>query len=128
MRFRSSYWLLLIAVLFAASLGSAQTRVYVSNERSGDVSVIDTATNTVTATVTDVDASQGRVTGEARVRFSAGKFEIAGVRSPFSLMRTSLVRYGESNAYLTPAEAEGVGKTLALPGRLWTLAGKEPSS
>ncbi|HYK41958.1 MAG TPA: argininosuccinate synthase [Thermoanaerobaculia bacterium] len=72
-------------------------------------------------------ATQGRVTGEARVRFSAGKFEIAGVRSPFSLMRTSLVRYGESNAYLTPAEAEGVGKTLALPGRLWTLAGKESS-
>ena len=72
-------------------------------------------------------ASQARVTGEARVRFSAGRFEIAGVRSPYSLMRTSLVRYGESNAYLTPAEAEGVGKTLALPGRLWTLAGKESS-
>lgn len=70
-------------------------------------------------------ASQARVSGEARIRFSAGRFEIAGVRSPFSLMRTSLVRYGESNAYLTPAEAEGVGKTLALPGRLWTLAGKE---
>jgi argininosuccinate synthase len=72
-------------------------------------------------------ASQSRVSGEARVRFSAGKFEVAGVRSPFSLMRTSLVRYGESNTYLTPAEAEGVGKTLALPGRLWTLAGKESS-
>ena len=70
-------------------------------------------------------ASQSRVSGDARIRFSAGRFEIAGVRSPFSLMRTSLVRYGESNAYLTPAEAEGVGKTLALPGRLWTLAGKE---
>jgi argininosuccinate synthase len=70
-------------------------------------------------------ASQARVSGEARIRFSAGRFEIAGVRSPFSLMRTALVRYGESNAYLTPAEAEGVGKTLALPGRLWTLAGKE---
>ena len=70
-------------------------------------------------------ASQTRVSGEARIRFSAGRFEIAGVRSAFSLMRTSLVRYGESNAYLTPAEAEGVGKTLALPGRLWTLAGKE---
>jgi len=72
-------------------------------------------------------ATQGRVTGDARVRFSAGRFEIAGVRSPFSLMRTSLVRYGESNSYLTPAEAEGVGKTLALPGRLWMLAGKESS-
>jgi argininosuccinate synthase len=72
-------------------------------------------------------ASQDRVSGDARVRFSAGRFDVAGVRSRFSLMRTSLVRYGESNAYLTPAEAEGVGKTLALPGRLWTLAGKESS-
>ena len=49
------------------------------------------------------------------------------MRSPFSLMRSGIVRYGESNAYLTPAQAQGVGKTLALPGRLWTLAGKEPS-
>jgi hypothetical protein len=40
-------------------------------------------------------------------------------------MRPSLVRYGESNSYLSPAEAQGVGKTLALPGRLWALAGKE---
>ncbi len=70
-------------------------------------------------------ASQDRVTGEARLRFTPGKFEVAGVRSAFSLMRPELVRYGESNAYLSPSEAQGVGKTLALPGRLWALAGKE---
>jgi argininosuccinate synthase len=75
-----------------------------------------------------LEGSQERVTGEARVRFSAGKFEVAGVRSPFSLLRSGIVKYGESNSYLTPSEAQGVGKTLALPGRLWTLAGKEPSS
>ncbi len=71
--------------------------------------------------------SQSRVTGEARLRFTPGRFEVAGVRSAFSLMRPSLVRYGESNSYLSPAEAQGVGKTLALPGRLWALAGKETS-
>ena len=71
--------------------------------------------------------SQSRVTGEARLRFTPGRFEVAGVRSAFSLMRPSLVRYGESNSYLSPAEAQGVGKTLALPGRLWALAGKESS-
>ena len=70
-------------------------------------------------------ASQSRVTGEARLRFTPGRFEVSGVRSAFSLMRPSLVRYGESNSYLSPAEAQGVGKTLALPGRLWALAGKE---
>jgi argininosuccinate synthase len=75
-----------------------------------------------------LEGSQERVTGEARVRFSAGKFEVAGVRSPFSLLRSGIVKYGESTSYLTPSEAQGVGKTLALPGRLWTLAGKEPSS
>jgi argininosuccinate synthase len=72
-------------------------------------------------------ASQSRVTGEARLRFTPGRFEVSGVRSAFSLMRPSLVRYGESNSYLSPAEAQGVGKTLALPGRLWALAGKETS-
>jgi argininosuccinate synthase len=72
--------------------------------------------------------SQERVEGEARVRFSAGRLEIVGVRSRFSLLRSGIVRYGESNSYLTPSEAQGVGKTLALPGRLAALAGKEPSS
>ncbi len=74
-------------------------------------------------------ATQARVTGEAKLRFSPGRFEVVGVRSPHSLLRSSLVRYGESNAYLSPPEAKGVGKTLALPGRLWKLAGataKEP--
>ena len=56
------------------------------------------------------------------MRFSPGRFEVAGVRSPHSLLRTSVVRYGESNAYISPAEAKGIGKTLALPGSLWMLA------
>jgi argininosuccinate synthase len=69
--------------------------------------------------------TQDRVTGEVRLSFSPGRFEVAGVRSPHSLLRSSVVRYGEANTYLSPAEAKGVGKTLALPGRLWTLAGKK---
>jgi argininosuccinate synthase len=67
-------------------------------------------------------ATQGPVTGEAKLRFSPGRFEVIGVRSPRSLLRSSVVRYGESNTYLTPAEARGVGKTLALPGLLGALA------
>jgi argininosuccinate synthase len=72
-----------------------------------------------------LNATQSRVTGEAKLRFSPGRFEVIGVRSRHSLLRPSVVRYGESNAYLSAAEAKGIGKTLALPGRLWTLAGKE---
>jgi len=67
-------------------------------------------------------AGQARVTGQARVRFSAGRFDVIGVRSPHSLMRSSVVRYGEANAYLSPEESRGVGKTLALPGMLASLA------
>lgn len=67
-------------------------------------------------------ATQANVTGEAKLRFSAGRFEVIGVRSPRSLLRSSIVRYGESNSYLTPEEARGVGKTLALPGLLSVLA------
>lgn len=67
-------------------------------------------------------SSQERVTGEARVRFIAGAFSVVGVRSPRSLMRSSIVRYGESNAFLSPDESRGVGKTLALPGMLARLA------
>ena len=70
-------------------------------------------------------ATQSRVTGEAKLRFSPGRFEVIGVRSPHSLLRPSVVRYGESNAYLSAAEAKGIGKTLALPGRLWTLAAQK---
>ncbi|HJW15443.1 MAG TPA: argininosuccinate synthase [Thermoanaerobaculia bacterium] len=69
-------------------------------------------------------ATQSRVTGEARLRFAPGRFDVIGVRSRYSLLRSSVVRYGEANAYLSPEEARGVGKTLALPGRLWTLAGQ----
>jgi argininosuccinate synthase len=66
--------------------------------------------------------SQARVTGEVKIRFTAGKFEVVGARSPHSLMRPSIVRYGEANAYLSPEESRGVGKTLALPGLLASLA------
>jgi len=67
-------------------------------------------------------ATQARVSGQARVRFAAGRFDVVGVRSPHSLMRSSVVRYGEANAYLSPEESRGVGKTLALPGMLASLA------
>jgi argininosuccinate synthase len=72
-------------------------------------------------------ATQSRVTGEAKLRFAPGHFEVAGIRSPNSLLRSTVVRYGEANTYLSAVEARGIGKTLALPGRLWTLAGgREP--
>jgi argininosuccinate synthase len=74
---------------------------------------------------TYLSATQTRVMGEARLVFNAGTFAVAGVRSPHSLMRSAAVRYGESNAYLTAAEARGVGKTLALPG---ILAGRRKNN
>ena len=46
-------------------------------------------------------ATQERVSGEVRLRFSPGAIQVVGVRSPHSLMRSAVVRYGESNAYLS---------------------------
>src|SRR5262249_27557795 len=69
-----------------------------------------------------LNASQEPVAGEAKVQSSAGALRVVGVRSRRSLLRPSVVRYGESNQYLSAAEAKGVGKTLALPGLLAALA------
>jgi YVTN family beta-propeller protein len=38
-------------LLALASVASAQPRVYITNERSGDVSIIDTLTHRVTSTI-----------------------------------------------------------------------------
>ena len=47
-------WLLTTGAFVSCSLDSVQTlaqNAYITNDRSGNVSVIDTATNTVTATI-----------------------------------------------------------------------------
>ncbi len=69
MPIRTAVALLLVA---AASAAHAQPRVYVTNEKSGDVSVIDTITNTVTSTIEVGKRPRGvRIRGDGKVVFVA---------------------------------------------------------
>jgi YVTN family beta-propeller protein len=60
------------ALLIAATVASAQPRVYVTNERSGDISVIDAVTNSVTETIPVGKRPRGiRIRGDGKVLYVA---------------------------------------------------------
>jgi argininosuccinate synthase len=65
-----------------------------------------------------IASSQRHVTGEARVHLAAGGFQTTGVRSPHSLMDTSVARYGESHALWSGEEARAFAKIAAIPSLL----------
>jgi argininosuccinate synthase len=69
-------------------------------------------------------SSQQRVTGEVHVLLRPGMAFVAGVSSPYSLMKASKGAYGESAGEWTAAEAHGFSKMLALPGIFYTRAGR----
>ncbi|MBI4567725.1 MAG: argininosuccinate synthase, partial [Planctomycetes bacterium] len=60
-----------------------------------------------------IGSSQHRVTGEARGRLRRGEFEVLGVRSPYTLMRPEVARYGEGAAAWTGRDAAGFTKIYA---------------
>lgn len=61
-----------------------------------------------------ISSSQETVTGEARVRLRPGRFDVTGVKSPYSLMSRGAA-YGETSALWTGVEAAGFSKLHALP-------------
>ena len=70
-----------------------------------------------------IDSSQQRVSGETRLRLSAGRFQVTGTRSPFSMMDPSVATYGEENRLWTGAEAAGFARVAAIPSLLAVRAG-----
>lgn len=70
-----------------------------------------------------IDSSQDRVTGEVRIKFSPGRFEVTGVAGPHSMVRRESGLYGEEARLWRPEDAEGFGRILGIPGRLWRQAG-----
>jgi len=70
-----------------------------------------------------IEHSQDRVSGEVRLRFAPGRFEVTGVRSPFSMMSREAGLYGEEAQLWTGADAAGFGKILGIQARLWRQAG-----
>ena len=61
-----------------------------------------------------IASSQETVTGEARLRLRAGRFDVTGVKSPFSMV-AGAATYGETTRLWTGPEAAGFAKLHALP-------------
>ena len=72
-----------------------------------------------------VTSSQGRVTGDTRVRLAPGRFQVVGTRSPHSMMDTSIATYGEENLLWTGAEARAFARVSAVPSLLAARAAGE---
>ena len=68
-------------------------------------------------------SSQQRVTGETRVRLSAGRTQVTGARSPFSMMDRAVATYGEENRLWTGEEARDFSRIVAIPSLLAQRAG-----
>lgn len=69
-----------------------------------------------------LESSQACVTGEARLLLEPGKATVLGVRSPFSLLNSSVATYGEQNALWDGRDAEGFSKIYAVQQILARLA------
>jgi len=63
-------------------------------------------------------SSQGRVSGDTRVRLAAGRFQVVGTRSPFSMMDKNVATYGEENRLWTGEEARAFSQVSAVPEML----------
>ncbi len=68
-----------------------------------------------------IDSTQHRVTGDIRVRMSAGSIRVIGRRSPFSLYDAGLATYTDEDTFDHRA-AEGFLKLYGLPYRTWGAA------
>jgi len=65
-----------------------------------------------------IASSQGRVTGETRIRLAPARFEVVGARSPYSLMDPAVATYGEENHLWTGDEARAFARIAAIPSLL----------
>lgn len=78
-------------------------------------------------TLRDIEAmitsSQGRVTGDTRVRLAPGYFQVVGTRSPHSMMDPAVATYGEENRLWTGDEARAFARVAAVPSLLAARAG-----
>ena len=63
-------------------------------------------------------ASQSRVSGDVRVRFSAGACLVTGRRSPHSLYDTELATYDDGDTF-AHEDAAGFVRLWGLPAKIW---------
>jgi len=70
-----------------------------------------------------ITSSQGRVSGETRMRIAPGRFQVVGTRSPYSMMDPAVATYGEENILWTGDEARAFARVSAIPSLLAARAG-----
>lgn len=70
-----------------------------------------------------VASSQGRVSGETRVRLAPGRLQVVGTRSPHSMMDPAVATYGEENRLWSGDEARAFARIGAIPSLLAARAG-----
>ncbi|MEX0832632.1 MAG: argininosuccinate synthase [Actinomycetota bacterium] len=66
-----------------------------------------------------VDDTQSNVTGEVRLKFSAGACDVAGRRSDLALYDESLATYGSQDQF-DQRQAEGFVRLWGLPVKVWS--------
>jgi argininosuccinate synthase len=72
-----------------------------------------------------IDSSQDRVSGEVRVRLERERFQVTGVRSPFSMMGAEKGVYGEMPKLWTGDDVKGFSTIAGIPARLYRGAGRK---
>jgi argininosuccinate synthase len=70
-----------------------------------------------------ITSAQTRVVGDTRVLLAPGRFQVTGVRSPFSLMDPAVATYGEEPRLWTGDEARAFARVAAIPALLAARAG-----
>jgi argininosuccinate synthase len=65
-----------------------------------------------------ITSSQARVAGDTRILLAPGRFQVTGVRSPFSLMDPAVATYGEEPRLWTGDEARAFARVAAIPSLL----------
>lgn len=65
-----------------------------------------------------ITSSQTRVLGDTRVLLAPGRFQVTGVRSPYSLMDPAVATYGEEPRLWTGDEARAFARVAAIPSLL----------
>jgi argininosuccinate synthase len=73
-------------------------------------------------------SSQQRVTGDVHLVLQTGNVFIAGVESPWSLMRASKGVYGEAAGEWSARDALGFSRIAALPGVFHARAGEQAAA
>jgi len=71
-----------------------------------------------------IDSSQTCVTGSARIKMHKGNFLVEGIKSKYSLMKSDIASYGETQKLWDYRDAEGFCKIYGVPSKLYSIVNR----